>query len=86
LIAIEEQGRMIDLTQKVNKGLLEWIAPAGTWSLFALFQGIHGKMVERAAPGGEGNVIDHFDEAAVLDYLSFLIALENKDLSGLEGF
>lgn len=87
LIAIEEQGRMIDLTQKINQGLLEWTAPAGTWSLYALFQGMHGKMVERAAPGGEGNVIDHFDEAAVLDYLSFFDrAFEDKDLSGLRGF
>lgn len=87
LIAIEEQGLTIDLTQKVNQGVLEWTAPAGTWSLYALFQGMHGKMVERAAPGGEGNVIDHFDEEAVRDYLSFFDrAFENKDLSGLRGF
>jgi len=30
-----------------------------------LFQGWHGKQVERAGKGGEGDVIDHFSENAV---------------------
>ncbi|HNR05959.1 MAG TPA: glycosyl hydrolase [Saprospiraceae bacterium] len=87
LFAFNDLGQWMDLSQKVNKGLLEWTAPQGTWTLYALFQGLHGKMVERAAPGGEGNVIDHFDEAAVREYLSFFDrAFENTDLSGLRGF
>jgi hypothetical protein len=35
---------------------------AGKWKLIALFEGLHGKMVERAAPGGEGRAIDHFSD------------------------
>jgi hypothetical protein len=34
-----------------------------------VFQGWHGKMVERAGPGGEGNVIDHFSKEALKAYL-----------------
>jgi hypothetical protein len=40
---------------------IELAAPAGKWKLIALFEGLHGKMVERAAPGGEGRAIDHFN-------------------------
>ena len=48
----------IDLTDRVKNGFLDWTAPQGDWVVCALFQGNHGKMVERAGPGGEGNVID----------------------------
>src|SRR5690606_9867954 len=49
--------------------------------------GSHGKMVERAAPGGEGNVIDHFSAEALRGYLSrFDSALKNTDLSKLRAF
>jgi hypothetical protein len=61
LVAYDGKGQHINLTNKVDAaGKLNWIAPAGDWKLYALFLGWHGKMVERAAPGGEGYVIDHF--------------------------
>src|SRR4030042_1811869 len=61
MMAYSDQGYILDLTKRVgNDGKLNWTAPAGTWTLYALFQGWNGKMVERAAPGGEGDVIDHF--------------------------
>jgi hypothetical protein len=50
LMAYSEKGDKLDLTTKVDKnGKLNWTAPAGKWTLFALFVGLHGKMVERAA-------------------------------------
>ncbi len=70
LMAYSDSGEVHDLTGKVNKdGKLNWIPPSGNWILYALFQGWHGKMVERAAPGGEGNVIDHFSRTALENYL-----------------
>jgi hypothetical protein len=36
---------------------------------YALFLSRTGQQVKRAAPGGEGNVLDHFDPAAVRRYL-----------------
>ncbi|MBN2013511.1 glycoside hydrolase family 2 protein [candidate division KSB1 bacterium] len=70
LMAYSDKGDNLDITSKVNAdGELDWIAPPGKWTLYAVFQGWHGKMVERAAPGGEGNVIDHFSETALKNYL-----------------
>ena len=88
LMAYSDQGEAIDLTQKVTgDGSLNWTAPSGSWTLFALFQGWHGKMVERAAPGGEGNVIDHFSTEAIQKYLlEFDTAFASRDISTLRAF
>jgi len=71
LMAYSDKGEVLNLTEKVNKdGKLNWQAPAGNWTLYAVFQGFHGKMVERAGPGGEGDVIDHFSSKAIKNYIS----------------
>jgi hypothetical protein len=89
LMAYSDKGEVVDLTSRVDgSGRLHWTAPSGgSWSLYALFEGAHGKMVERAAPGAEGNVIDHFSSAALRKYLSrFDTAFIGHDLSGLRAF
>ena len=88
LVAYADSGQPIDLTAKVDgSGKLNWTAPAGNWTLYALFEGLHGKMVERAGPGGEGDVIDHFSKAATQRYLQhFDAAFKGHDLSGLRAF
>ncbi len=51
VMAYGDNGQAIDLTSKVDaKGNLNWTASAGNWTVYALFMGWHGKMVERAAP------------------------------------
>ncbi len=66
---------------------MNWTAPAGNWSLFALFEGLHGKMVERAAPGGEGYAIDHFSATASTNYFKkFDEAFKGYDISYLRSF
>jgi hypothetical protein len=88
LMAYSDQGETLDLTGKVSRdGKLDWVAPTGDWTLYAVFQGWHGKMVERAGPGGEGNVIDHFSSVALKNYLSkFDQALAGRDLRSLRAF
>jgi len=87
LMAYDEKGNASDITSKVVNGKLNWAAPAGKWKLIALFQGLHGKMVERAAPGGEGRAIDHFNSDALKNYLSrFDKAFAGKNISGLRSF
>ncbi len=87
LMAYDENGTGLDLTTKVVNGQLNWTPASGKWKLVALFRGLHGKMVERSAPGGEGNVIDHFDEQALKNYLSkFDQAFQKANISGLRGF
>jgi polygalacturonase/Tol biopolymer transport system component len=88
LMAYSSDGKVVDLTGKVDgAGRLRWTAPSGDWLLYGIFQGWHGKMVERAAPGGEGNVIDHFSQSALQKYLSrFDSAFAGRDMSGLRAF
>ena len=83
-----EDGKVVDLTSKVDKeGTLQWTAPEGNWKLYAVFSGWHGKMVERAGPGGEGNVIDHFSAHALKNYLQhFDDAFKGQDLKSLRAF
>jgi hypothetical protein len=91
LMAYADDGRTLDLTGKVSpEGKLDWVAPDlkdGDWTLYAVFQGWHGKMVERAAPGGEGDVIDHFSATALKHYLSrFDQAFAGRDIKALRAF
>ena len=88
-MAYPDGGTPVDLTDKVDSaGNLQWTAPAtANYTLYALFQGWHGKMVERAAPGGEGDAIDHFSAAALKNYLSYFDkAFAGKDISYLRSF
>lgn len=88
LMAYSDTGQILNLTSRVGPdGRLEWVAPEGSWTLYAVFQGWHGKMVERAAPGGEGNVIDHFSTAAIRHYLGrFDQAFAGHDIRGVRAF
>ena len=71
LIAYSSKGKKTDLTDKVSAdGTLDWTAPQGEdFELIALFEGKTLQMVKRAAPGGEGYVLNHFDKEAVMRYL-----------------
>jgi hypothetical protein len=88
LMAYSDKGEIINLTTEVAAdGKLNWTAPGGRWKLYALFQGWHGKMVERAGPGGEGDVIDHFSTQAIDNYLGhFTESFKNHDISGLRAW
>jgi hypothetical protein len=88
LVAYGDQQQVVDLTRMVDAtGKLNWTAPAGNWTLYALFEGLHGKMVERAAPGGEGYALDHFSLKAANNYFKkFDQSFKGYDLSYMRGF
>lgn len=88
VMAYSETGEVLNVTDQLDAdSRLNWSAPPGSWQIYAVFPGSHGKMVERAAPGGEGNVIDHFSATALRRYLSrFDSALKDTDLSKLRAF
>lgn len=64
--------QQIDLTDKVSsEGVLNWTAPAGEdFKITALFVGKTLQKVKRAAPGGQGYVLNHFDKDAVMRYFA----------------
>lgn len=88
LMAYSDKGEILNLTSKVGSdGKLNWTATAGLWKLFAVFEGWHGKMVERAGPGGEGDVIDHFSAKAIDSYLGhFTNSFKGHELNGLRAY
>lgn len=70
VMAVDGDTR-IDITDKLKKdGTLNWTAPKkGNWEVYALFAGRTFQKVKRAAPGGEGYVVNHYDSVAVRKYL-----------------
>lgn len=70
VIAVNGTER-IDVSAHLKKdGHLDWRAPkSGNWTIYALFCGRTFQKVKRAAPGGEGYVVNHYDSVAVKKYL-----------------
>jgi hypothetical protein len=70
LMAYSNKGEKLNLTSLIQQdSILKWKAPKGEWRLIALFEGKTLQKVKRAAPGGEGYVMDHLDADAVKNYL-----------------
>lgn len=64
--------KRLDITSKLRKdSILSWKAPKGNgdWTVYALFSGRTFQKVKRAAPGGEGLVVNHYDSTAINHYL-----------------
>lgn len=54
----------IDIMPFLKRGKIEWKIPRGKWIIKGYFNGKTNQMVKRAAPGGEGFVLDHLDRDA----------------------
>jgi hypothetical protein len=81
LAAVSEQGKRIDLTEKVKDGNLDWRAPAGKWKLYAVAQKQGVQKVKRAAPGGAGFTVDPYSVKSLDSYLSAF----DKAFPGFQG-
>lgn len=65
-----QDDQVVDVTEFVSGNTLKWNAPAGQWRIIAVFNGHTMQAVKRAAPGGEGYVLDHYNAEAVAHYLT----------------
>ncbi|MBQ5878857.1 MAG: glycosyl hydrolase family 2 [Alistipes sp.] len=70
VMAYNRSGQCLNLTKQVKQGVLRWNAPVGEWELIVLHVGKTLQKVKRAAPGGEGLVMNHLDKGAVKRYLA----------------
>ena len=69
VMAFSDKGEKLNITDKVNaESNLIWTAPAGEWTIYAAFNGKTRQAVKRAAPGGEGLVMDHLSRTAFDTY------------------
>ena len=70
LVMAYNGDRKIDLTDKITADrMMEWTAPAGEWTVWVVFNGKTRQMVKRAAPGGEGLVMNHYSHFVLQHYL-----------------
>jgi alpha-L-rhamnosidase len=70
LMAYSDKNEQLNLTDKVAGRHLDWAAPAGKWRLYAVLESSPAQKVKRAAPGGEGNVLDPYSVKALDQYLT----------------
>lgn len=67
-MAVNEAGQQIVIND-LDNATVDQQVPEGNWKLLLLGTSITGQQVKRAAPGGEGLVMDYFDSTAVNAYL-----------------
>tara|TARA_B100001173_G_scaffold311809_1_gene330309 strand:- start:1420 stop:4194 length:2775 start_codon:yes stop_codon:yes gene_type:complete len=80
VFAFDTHNNFIDLSNKILNEKLEWKATDNDFDLFFVFEDRTRQKVKRAAPGGEGWVLDHFSPQALKKYLQlFSSALEKTD-------
>ncbi len=80
VMAYNDKKKSLDITSFANDGKLYWKAPKGDWQIIVLYIGKTLQKVKRAAPGGEGYVMNHFDKRAVKSYLkNFDIAFKESN-------
>ena len=71
VMAFSDAGEIVDVTNKVDSlGTLDWEALSGQWILYKVFRTWTGQNVKRAAPGGEGKVMNFFSTVSLHNYLS----------------
>jgi hypothetical protein len=71
VVGVSASGERVDLTSRVAAdGRLEWTGAPGTWRIYGLVAQGPVQKVKRAAPGGEGSVVDPFSTDALRRYLA----------------
>lgn len=81
VMAYQANGKCLNITSKVKNEKLIWTAPEGKWQIIVLYIGKTFQKVKRAAPGGEGYVMNHFDKNAVKHYFDkFDKAFKNSSI------
>jgi len=69
LVAYGAKGEFLDLTERASAGALVWKVPSGTWELYEVWEESSGRRVKRAAPGGEGYMLNLLYTPAIKRHL-----------------
>jgi hypothetical protein len=69
VFAFDSQNHFTDLSKQVVGKSLNWEAKNSDYDLYFVFEDRTRQKVKRAAPGGEGWVLDHFSDKALNHYL-----------------
>ncbi len=72
LMAFGPQGEVVDLTRRITaEGEVDWQPQTGSWTVCAVSQQPSGQKVKRAAPGGEGHMLNLIHPPALTNYLKW---------------
>ena len=81
-----DPSRVVDLTARLRPdGTLEWIPPAGRWSVLRLGSSLTGATNHPASPEATGLEVDKFDGDAVRRYLDHYFGMYRDASGGLIG-
>jgi len=73
LMAFGPDGAKVDLLQRIAaSGAVDWVAPAGSWVVYAVSQKPGPQKVKRAAPGGEGWMLNLAYPQAMTNFLRWM--------------
>jgi hypothetical protein len=87
LTAYSSNSEILNILDKVDEnGNLNWRPKTGNWEIYAAFSGHTGQMVKRAAPGGEGLVMDHLSKDALKIYLKRFDDAFGSNQAGIRSF
>lgn len=81
VVAYGPNGQIMELTEKIAEGQIQWSAPQGDWQIYELWQQPSGRKVKRAAPGGQGHMLNPFSREATETFLKEF----DKAFSGYKG-
>ncbi|MCU7549684.1 glycosyl hydrolase [Chitinophagaceae bacterium LB-8] len=85
--AYGDKGEVVSLFDQVDKdGRLQWMPSSGNWEVYAAFCGKTLQRVKRAAPGGEGLVVDHLSKKSVNVYLNRFDQAFTPKVAGFRAF
>ena len=72
VVAVSKSGEVVDVRDKVDEtGLLSWKPHQGEWTIYVLFSRPSGQKVKRAAPGGEGHMLNLLYRPAIENFLKW---------------
>ena len=72
LVAFSPDGRSIELITRISASdEVDWTAPAGDWTVYAISQKPSGQKVKRAGPGGEGWMLNPLYPTAMTNWLKW---------------
>lgn len=78
VFAFDSHNNFIDISNKIIHDQLEWKTTDKDFDLFFVFEDRTRQKVKRAAPGGEGWVLDHFSPQALKNYLQLFSSALGK--------
>jgi hypothetical protein len=71
-MAFSPEGKYLELTDKLaSDGGVDWSPESGVWQVYVVSQRPSGQKVKRAAPGGQGHMLNLIYPAAMRHYLQW---------------